>query len=256
MLRHLTRRALAVLAGLLAVPILGLSVAWACTALATIDMDHKEGAVVGDVVNGTGRGFSATTPNQVEIRLDGREGPLLASVRPAPNGTIAFSFTVPSAAAGDHVVVATQNGVTGQPASGTPARAPFTVSDPGAPPAPAQPAAPAQQQPAQPAPAQAVPAQPAPAAPAPAAAPRTDAVVPAQPAPAVVAPADREAVPVPAAEAPAAAGQRATMMAPAAQSLLLPLVMAAAGLLLTLGSGAYVLATRRSSRPAEAQARR
>lgn len=270
MSRHLTRRLLAIFAGLLAVPLLGLSVAWACTALATIDMDHKEGAVVGDVVKGTGNGFDATSPNQVEIRLSGREGPVLDTATPGPTGAIAFEFTTPQAAPGDYVIVATQLDATGQPVGGTPARAPFKVV--GAEPAPAQgqPAAPPQQQPqpAQPAPAQAVPAQPAPAAPAqpaPAQAvapeqgpPAPEQAVPAQPAPpAPAAPAPADAVaPAPApAQAPAVAGERSVMMAPDAQSLALPLIMVAVGLLLTVGSGALVLASRRPA-DAEATARR
>lgn len=257
MRRHLTRNFLAVIAGLLAVPLLGFSVAWACTALATLDLDHKSGAVVGDVVKGTGTGFDvAPTSSQVEVRLNGREGPLLATARADINGRIAFEFTTPQAAPGDYVVVATQTNAQGQPRSGTPARAPFTILESNPAPAQPAPAAPAEQ-PAPPA------QQPAPAVPA---APAQQA---AQPAPAVQAPAERAGEPAAAvppapaevvapapAQAPAVADDRRVTMTPAEQSLALPLIMVAVGLLLTVGSGAAVLASRRRDAQAEAQARR
>lgn len=252
----MTPRLLAVLAGLFAVPLLAVSAAWACTALATIDMDHKKGAVAGDTVNGTGRGFDrAPTSSPVEVHLNGRTGPLLASVRPDINGNVVFSFTAPQGQPGDYVIVATQTNAQGQAVSGSPAKAPFTLlASPAAAPA-AAPAAPAQQPPArQPAAAPAAPAQPAVnAAPVPAqpvSRPAAPAIVPA-PAPVqAVAPAAPVTVPVP-------AGERAVMMSPATQALTLPLVMVAVGLLLTVGSGALVLGTRRRDEtPARAQAHR
>ncbi|MCA1722213.1 MAG: hypothetical protein LC779_14325, partial [Actinobacteria bacterium] len=167
MSRFTSRRVAVVTAGIAAVPLLGLSVAWACTSLATIDMDHQKGAVAGETIHGTGQGFSQNpTSSDVQVHLDGRNGPLLASAKVDVNGRVAFEFTTPQAAAGDHVVVATQTNAQGQPVGGTPARAPLTINAAQSAPAPAQPAAPPARQ-TQPAP-QAVPAQAAPAAPAPA----------------------------------------------------------------------------------------
>lgn len=238
------------------------AIAYACTALATMDTDRKA-AHAGEQVDGTGRGFSASpTASAVEIHFNARDGAVLWSGSPDLSGNIAFSFTVPQADPGQYVLIATQTN-NGNPVGGTPARSSFEILAPApaaAEPQPA-PAAPAEQ-PAQPAP------QPAPAAPAPSQqAPATEqpaaAPAPASPAPAQ-APAEAPALePAPAvapnlSPVPVEAPARQTMAAADSgdDSSVLALGLVGVGLLLSMAAAAFVVAGRLRPDPALARARR
>ncbi len=248
-MRIRTRRSSIVIAGLVGVPLAAMSFAYACTALATLEVD-KSAAQVGADVAGTGAGFSnSPLSSPVEVHFNARDGQVLWSGRPAVDGKIAFNFTVPQAAPGDYVLIATQMGQNGQPIGGTPARAPFEVLAKPVAARPAQPAA-ANQQPAAPAQAPArqggSAVQPGIAAPAPAA------VV--APAPAA-APAAVAAPAIQGAPAAAPAARRSTTMAPRGDGLLLALSLVGIGLALSVGAGTVAVASRRR-RPAEARTSR
>ena len=175
-MRQLGKRGLVLVAlGLFVVPMSMASVAYACTALATITTSPGSG-VAGSTVTVNAKGFAAHDPSDArtapaEIRLDSMTGPVIGTASPSSSrtgGNFSVQITVPNVDAGEHVLIATQNGTDGRPSYGTPARTVFTVA---AAPAPA------------PAPAPAVAA----AAPAPgpvvAAAPAAVAVAPAQDSP-------------------------------------------------------------------------
>ncbi len=133
--------------GLLAVPLAAVGLAHACTGLATVNSNPGSGAP-GDTVTVSGKGFVPHDPGDArtspaEIRLDSQSGPVLASASPAggsAGGSFSTQITVPQVSPGDHVLIVTQNGTSGTPAYGTPARQVFTVT---APPAPAPAPAPA-----------------------------------------------------------------------------------------------------------------
>lgn len=120
--------------GLLAVPVTMAGVAYACTALATITTSSAS-AVAGSVVTVAGKGFAPFDPADIStspalVHMDSITGPVLAQAAPTSNnagGTFSVDITVPSVPAGDHVIVVTQNDVTGAPAYGTPARTVLSV---------------------------------------------------------------------------------------------------------------------------------
>ncbi|MDP9403791.1 MAG: hypothetical protein M3P85_10815 [Actinomycetota bacterium] len=92
---------------------------------------------MGTTVRVTGTNFdTAATSSSVEIRLDRRDGPSLASVAPtalAENGSFAVDVTVaPNTAIGNHILIATQSLANGQPCVGCPGRANFEVTGAGA----------------------------------------------------------------------------------------------------------------------------
>ncbi|MDQ3146454.1 MAG: hypothetical protein M3R01_05905 [Actinomycetota bacterium] len=77
----------------------------------------------------TGANYAATAPGApatftpVSIRLDSRTGPVLKEVTPAPDVKINTTVVVPGVAAGDHILLATQNRISdGTPKAGTPGR--------------------------------------------------------------------------------------------------------------------------------------
>lgn len=134
------------------------SSAWACGVLATLKAAPST-AAPGQTVQATGANYSNAVDapdgrgNQftpVQIRLDSRSGPVLAQVTPV-NGRFNITFQVPAVAAGDHLLIATQNDISdGTPKAGTPGRttvrvagaaagssapaaSPWSNSDPGAP---------------------------------------------------------------------------------------------------------------------------
>ena len=121
--------------GLLAVPVAAAGVASACTGLATVNASPGA-AAVGESVTITGKGFAPHGPTDVrngpaEVRMDDQRGPVLATVSPSAAGTggnFSVRITVPQIAAGEHVIIVTQNGTSGQPAYGTPARQVFTIT--------------------------------------------------------------------------------------------------------------------------------
>ncbi|HTN24649.1 MAG TPA: hypothetical protein VL120_11720 [Solirubrobacteraceae bacterium] len=120
--------------GLLAVPVTMAGVAYACTALATITTSSPS-AVAGSVVTVAGKGFAPFDPADIStapalVHMDSITGPVLAQAAPTSNnagGTFSVDVTVPNVPAGDHVIVVTQNDVTGAPAYGTPARTVLSV---------------------------------------------------------------------------------------------------------------------------------
>ena len=273
--------------GAVVVPLLIASFAYACTSLATLQVNPGS-AASGTTVTGTGQRFAphgadAPSTEPVVLHFNSRTGPVLWSGRPDAGGAIAFSFTVPDAEAGQYTLIATQNDPNraGFAASGTPARVSFTVA---APPVAAEPTAATPAEETTAAPAVAVATSPTPAAtPARAATPRVRVAAPARtaaPAPAVAAaPAPAAAAPAPVTPAPvetpaaapapvvSPAPESAPATAPARRSVMvsmsgnddgspvLAIALVGVGLVLALGASALVLAGRRD-RKAPASARR
>ena len=285
-MKDLKRRRLAVaVTGVIAVPVLAASIAYACGALASVSVSPASGDV-GTVVQGSGRNFSdahgsSPSAEPVYVRLGSRTGTILWEGRPDAAGSIQFAFTVPNVQPGSYTIVATQNNADGTPAGGTPARATFQVTGAVAAPVAATPAipedpAPAPATAAAPAPAQTAtpaPATPAPApatrtrvAPAPAAAAAPAPAPAAAPAPAVATPAPEAtpapaaAIPAPAVVAPAPAEESSPVTAPARRSATvdtapassstpwLAIGLVGVGLLLSLAASAMVLAGRREEK--------
>ena len=126
--------------GVLAVPVCAVAVAYGCTALATVSTSNPS-AVAGSSVAVAGKFFAPHDPADIRtspalIHLDTVDAPAIASASPDAAGTFSVPITVPATiAAGDHVLIVTQNGSDGAPAFGTPARTILTV-DPAPLPAP------------------------------------------------------------------------------------------------------------------------
>lgn len=104
--------------------------AWACTALATLDLSPDVGSPEDEIV-ATAEGY---LPNPLrgplEVRLDGPSGELLATVRPdLLTGRAEFDFRVPDVAPGPHVVIAYETDALGQRSDGTSARAVLEVTE-------------------------------------------------------------------------------------------------------------------------------
>lgn len=158
----------------------------------------------GAAIQGAGSGFSPTG-SAVQISFNSVDGPTLWTGRPAGNGTVSFSFTVPNAPPGSYPIVATQSLEDGSPAPGTPARTTLVVA--AATPAPTPEASLVPTQPAQVAPApHADPPAATPAPPDPTAAPADPTAAPADP---TTAPADPTAAATPSpSPAPAFSGVR------------------------------------------------
>lgn len=118
-----------------AVTLLG-AVAFACTNLATLNLDKAAG-MAGDPVALTGSSFavpSKTRPGPVipvVVHWNGVDGPVLATVMPDEAGNISAEFTIPEGQAGYYVIVATQRNAEGVDSYGTPARASFQILGPG-----------------------------------------------------------------------------------------------------------------------------
>jgi len=274
--------------GAVAVPLVAASIAYACSALASLSVSAQS-ADSGVTVTGVGRNFSnahggAPSAEPVVLHFNTRSGPVLWSGRPDANGSVDFSFQVPRTAAGSYALIATQNNADGVPVSGTPARAAFTVAGPISEAIAAEAAAPAAEPvAAAPAPAPAPAVAPAPAATtatprvrvatparavapartAPVAAPAPAPAPVAAPAPAVAATPAPVAAPAPAVTpapeaAPAAPARRSVMVSMSGGSdgsPALAVALVAVGLVLALGASALVLAGRRESK-APARARR
>lgn len=123
------RRLLVVTFLAIVLPVGAASLAYACTALATLTVNTGS-AAPGQTITGTGKGFNGGghgTPaggTPVELRWNTRNGPVVAT---APlldaAGNISFSFAVPNVPAGQYVLIGVQtNPATGTPFYGTPAR--------------------------------------------------------------------------------------------------------------------------------------
>lgn len=124
-----TSRRFAVLAsiGILGIPLAVVATAYACANLASAKL-NRAAATPGTKVSFMGRNFNSNAAaSPVTIRWNGRGGQVLATARPASNGKVSTTFTVPRAKPGYYVVLATQIGPNGRPAAGTPGRAPLRV---------------------------------------------------------------------------------------------------------------------------------
>lgn len=81
------------------------------------------------LLTAVGNDFSdAGTSSNIELRLDRRDGPSMASIPPTRMFVVDF-LMIAGTAPGDHVVIATQVVGTGSPAPGTPARANIRVTE-------------------------------------------------------------------------------------------------------------------------------
>lgn len=124
-----TSRRFAVLAsiGIIGIPLAVVATAFACANLASAKL-NRAAASPGSTVSFMGRNFNSNAAaSPVSIRWNGRGGQVLATARPASSGKVSTTFVVPNVKAGYYVIVATQNGPNGRPASGTPGRAPLRV---------------------------------------------------------------------------------------------------------------------------------
>ncbi len=124
--------------GLVAAPLLVASAAYACTSLANLQANPGSGQA-GATITVTGSNFRNTaTSGPVEIRLDSRTGPVIASLATSeinPVGrTISVAVPISSdAALGFHTLLATQRDTsTGALLSGFPVRASYMVNGPAA----------------------------------------------------------------------------------------------------------------------------
>lgn len=121
--------------------------AYACTALATLNLSTTSGPG-GTTVAAKGAAFStAAGASPVVLHLDRADGPVLAQATPDRSGSFSTNFTVPQTTPGQHVIVATQKNAKGEMAFGSPARAGFQVVGPDARPSAQSPAAPPPAQP-------------------------------------------------------------------------------------------------------------
>jgi hypothetical protein len=102
--------------------------AFACANLASAKL-NRAAASPGTQVSFMGRNFNSNAAaSPVSIRWNGRSGQVLATARPDAGGKVSTTFTVPNARPGYYVIVATQTGPNGRPASGTPGRTPLRVA--------------------------------------------------------------------------------------------------------------------------------
>ena len=119
---------------------LALSVVAALLSPASVSADYHEGALATlrvtpsnscdrRLLTARGTGFSPDgTSSNIELRLDRRDGPSMASI--SPRKTFAVDFLMLSGTSpGDHIIIATQVVDTGAPAPGTPARANVVVTE-------------------------------------------------------------------------------------------------------------------------------
>lgn len=104
------------------------SAALACQSLATLSANPRSGPV-GTNVTLTGANYSgSSTASNVDIHVDSRSGPIVASTRADASGKINVTFSVPGEmTSGYHTLLATQT-VNGVPKSGTPGRTSFQVT--------------------------------------------------------------------------------------------------------------------------------
>lgn len=125
-----TSRRFAVLAsiGIIGIPLAIVATAFACANLASAKL-NRAAASPGTTVSFMGRNFNSNAAaSPVSIRWNGRGGEVLATARPSRTGKVSTTFRVPNVRPGYYIVVATQTGPNGRPASGTPGRAPIRVA--------------------------------------------------------------------------------------------------------------------------------
>lgn len=107
------------------------SASFACQVLATLSLSPKSGPA-GTEVTATGANYSITAFSEVVIRLDSRDGPVLARTVPLPSGHIVATFRIPAdTSVGYHTILATQLKADGTAVAGTPGRASFEVTGAG-----------------------------------------------------------------------------------------------------------------------------
>ncbi|HSH23554.1 MAG: hypothetical protein M3Q48_12395 [Actinomycetota bacterium] len=124
-----TRRYLLVLSVVAGIPLVVASVAFACQSTVTLYSNPKTVAV-NSTVKVTGNKYNSSPAfGRVEIRLDRRTGPVLASATPSA-GNFSTDVKIPAGtAAGYHVLIATQyNKETGVPCTGCPGRVTINVT--------------------------------------------------------------------------------------------------------------------------------
>ena len=124
-----TTRRFAVLAsiGIIGIPLAIVATAFACANLASAKL-NRAAATPGSTLSFMGRNFNSNAAaSPVSIRWNGRAGQVLATARPASTGKVSTTFRVPNVKPGYYIIVATQTGPNGRPASGTPGRAPIKV---------------------------------------------------------------------------------------------------------------------------------
>lgn len=116
-----------VVAWLAAVTVVGVaSAAFACQVLATLSLSPSSGPA-GTTVTATGSNYGSTT--EVVLRLDTRDGPVLARGYALPGVGLRLNFTIPAGTSpGYHTILATQYTMSGAPQAGTPGRAVFEVT--------------------------------------------------------------------------------------------------------------------------------
>lgn len=124
--------------GTFALPLTVAAMAYACTSISTVDTAPGQ-ALAGTTVTVSGKGFTPheagdTTTDSAKVRFDAVDGPVVGTANPssaADGGRFSVQVTVPAnMAAGDHVLLVTQNGSDGRPAYGSPARQIFSVLEP------------------------------------------------------------------------------------------------------------------------------
>lgn len=75
-----------------------------------------------------GRNFNSNAnASTVTLHFNSRSGRVLWEGRPLPNGKLTGNFKAPAVQPGQYVILATQTGVDGRPAAGTPGRAPLKI---------------------------------------------------------------------------------------------------------------------------------
>lgn len=131
-MRRNNRRLLIGIFGALAVPLFAASAAYACQKLVTLHA-NPQSAPAGTAVDVTGVNYDMKeTSSNVDIRLDSRNGPVLASIPPSQlgaKGDFTRSVTIPEGtASGNHIFVATQTLANGSPCVGCPGRANIEVT--------------------------------------------------------------------------------------------------------------------------------
>ncbi len=120
-----------------------MAAAWACTALATLEVAPAAG-ISGQEVAGKGYGYHGqkraglASPSQVEVRWQSIDGPVVWKGFPDPSGNLKFTFKLPEGAPGYYTVIASQKTAEGREINGGPARATVALNNP---PKPATPGA-------------------------------------------------------------------------------------------------------------------
>lgn len=130
-MRGTLRRRLLTTFALAAVPVVLASAAYACQSTVTL-YARPSTVAQGGTTTVTGNKYNPSLP--VEIRLDTRTGPLLATTTAAVLGGAGVQVTIPAATkVGYHILIATQYTSSGVPCTGCPGRTTIKVVAPTAP---------------------------------------------------------------------------------------------------------------------------